>query len=218
MLMTLRLSSTLSWLPLAAIAVLLCTSVLLGRTLMPFADAATVVPVTGSIANDIFLDGTGCTAAAMVIGDVVPGTDPWKTAQDQGGQTCSIDFGTTNYAPGTTLSMLEDPGAPASPANAMKCAAGGCTGSSLGDYDNPAAEPAAGTSSFGAQLVSSGGIAAAVWNPAPGVYDVQDTASPACSTPAVGTGTCAFTWGATASTGVLSGTYQAQAQLVVLAN
>lgn len=213
-----RLPHTVSWLPLVALCALVLASAVLGRGLLPSADAASVVPVTGSIAADIFVDATNCTPAAVNIGDLVPGTDPWKTAQDQGAATCSIDFGTTNHAAGTTLSMLEDPAAPPAPADAMKCTVGACTGDALTDYQNVGGEPAAGTSAFGAQLLSNTGIATSVWNATPAVYDVQDTASPACVTGIIGTGTCAFTWGATASTGDLSGSYQAQALLVAVGN
>jgi hypothetical protein len=113
--------------------------------------------------------------------------------------------------------MLEDPAAPASPADAMKCVGGSCGTDSLTDFEGPG-EPAAGTSAFGAQLVSTAGIASAAWAAAPAVFDVQDSASAACTTAAVGTGTCAFTWGATAATSDAPGAYQAQARLVVLAN
>jgi hypothetical protein len=99
----------------------------------------------------------------------------------------------------------------------MKCVGGGCGTDSLGDFEG-GGEPAPGTSAFGAQLLSSGGVATPVWAAAPSVFDVQDAASPACSTAAVGTGTCTFTWGATASTSDGAGAYQAQARMVVLAN
>lgn len=215
--MTKRLPHTYTWLPFLALVAIVLASAVLGRGLVPQATGATVVEVTGSIPADIFIDPSNCSASAVAIGDLVPGTDPWKTAQDQGGQTCSVDFGTTNHTPGTTLSMLEDPAAPASPADAMKCVAGGCGGNSIADYSG-GAEPAAGTSAFGAQLLSSSGVAAPIWTAAPAVHAVTDAASPACDTPSIGTGTCAFTWGATASATQPSGNYQAQARLVVLGN
>lgn len=206
----------LRWLPAALLVALLALSFFSGRGIVPGAPASTI-DITGSVDADIYIDATNCTPAAVAIGDLVPGTDPWKTAQDQGGQACSVDFGTTNHLAGTTLSMLEDPAAPASPADAMKCVGGSCAGDALADYEN-AAEPAPGTSAFGAQLLSASAPATAVWSVAPAVYDVQDTASPACSTAATGTGTCAFTWGATANTADVPGSYQAQARLVVLGN
>jgi hypothetical protein len=204
------------WLPAALLVSMLVLSLLSGRGVVREAPAATI-DITGSVASDIYLDATNCTASAVAIGDLVPGTDPWKTAQDQGGQACAIDFGTTNHTAGTTLSMLEDPSAPASPADAMKCVGGGCTGDSIADYEN-GSEPSAGTSAFGAQLLSATAPATGVWSAGPAVYDVQDTASPACTTATTGTGTCAFTWGATASTADQSGSFQAQARFVVLGN
>lgn len=206
------------WLPLALLVGACLLSWVSGRGPVPAADGATYVGVTGSIPADIYLDATNCTAAAVAIGDLVPGTDPWKTAQDQGGQACSLDFGTTNHLAGTTLSMYEDPAAPAAPTDAMKCVSGGCSGNALADYEHASAEPAAGTDAFGAQLLSASGLASAVWNVAPAVHDVQDAASPACVTGAVGTGTCAFTWGATSSMSAIPGPYQAEARMVVLAN
>lgn len=206
----------LAWLPFAILVAVLTWSGATGAAPAPSAGAASYIGVRGAVTTDIFLDATNCTAASVAIGDLVPG-DPWKTAQDQGGATCAVDFGTTNNVNGTSLSMLEDPAAPPVPAHAMKCTVGGCSGSSIADYDNPAAEPTAGTAAFGAQLVSRGGIANAVWNTT-GVFDVQDSASPACTTTVAGTGTCRFTWGATASTATVPGAYQAQARLVVLAN
>jgi hypothetical protein len=204
------------WVPLALLAAIVVVSIVTGRAPVPRA-SATTLDITGSVNADIYIDATNCTPASVAIGDLVAGTDPWKTAQDQGGQACSIDFGTTNHLAGTTLSMLEDPSAPASPTDAMKCVAGGCTGDALADYDN-AAEPAPGTSAFGAQLLSASAPATGVWSAAPAVHDVRDAASAACSTATTGTGTCAFTWGATASTADAPGNYQAQARLVVLGN
>ncbi len=211
-----RMSRGLAWLPLAAIIAVLVVSLVSGRGPVPSSEAATI-GVSASAPADIFLDATNCTSGALAIGDLVPGTDPWKTAQDAGSQVCAIDFGTTNNVDGTTLAMLEDPAAPASPTDAMKCVGGTCGTDSLADYEG-GAEPAPGTSAFGTQLLSTGGIAAAVWPLEPAVQDVQDSASTACTTPTTGTGTCSFTWGATAATTDLPGAYQAQAQLVVLAN
>lgn len=212
-----RLHGLAPWLPAIVLVTALLVSLVTGRALTRSADAASTVGVQASAPADLYLDAAGCPAAAVNLGELVPGTDPWKTAQDEGGQVCSIDFGTTNNFPGTTLTMLEDPGAPATPTDAMKCVSATCTGSAIADYES-AGEPAAGTSAFGAQLLAASGIATGAWNPAPAVYDVQDTASTACTTAAIGTGTCDFTWGATATTSQAAGAYQAQAQLVVLAN
>lgn len=214
--MTARLSHILIWLPLAAIVAAIVLSAASGRGLVQ-ESAGSVITVTGNVDSEIFLDAAGCTAGSVNIGELIP-ADPWKTAQDNGGPACAIGFGTTNHPTGTTLSMLEDPSATATPADAMKCLSGTCAGNALPDFENVAAEPAAGTPAFGAQLLSATGVASALWNVAPAVYDVQDAAASACTTGVVGTGTCAFTWGATASAASVVGSYQAQARMVVLAN
>lgn len=203
------------WFPFAGIVAIVLLSFVTGRGPVTEGHAAQV-GVNAELPADIFIDPTACTASAVNIGDLVPGTDPWKTAKDQGGQACDISFGTTNGTDGTTLSMLEDPANAAGAA--MKCGVGSCTGSSIGDFENASAEPAIGTASFGSQLLSTGGAASAVWPLEPGVQDVQDTASPACTTAAVGTGLCSFTFGATAAVATPPGAYQAHANLVVLAN
>lgn len=206
----------IAWVPAVVLLATILWSFATGHGPVPTGQAATV-GVNASLPADIYVDATNCAPASLAIGDLVPGTDPWKTSQDASGQTCAIDFGTTNNNAGTTLSMLEDPAAPASPTDAMKCVGGGCAAAALTDYEN-AAEPAAGTSAFGAQLLSASGLATATWPLAPAVNDVQDAASSTCATAAVGTGTCAFTFGATAAATNPPGAYQAQAYLVVLAN
>ncbi|MCW2925409.1 MAG: hypothetical protein JWM98_2813 [Thermoleophilia bacterium] len=214
--MTARRLPTLTLLPAACIVALLVLSLVTGHGLVRQA-AATTVDVTGSVDDEIFIDAAGCSAASVNIGDLVPGTDGWKTAQDQSSQTCSIDFGTTNHLSGTTLTMLEDPAV--APGSALKCVAGGCpTGSSIADFEDASSEPPAGTAAFGTQLLSSAGAASPVWSLAPGVHDLQDAGDAACTTPGIGTGTCAFTWGAIAAATTPPGAYQAQANLVVLAN
>lgn len=204
------------WLPLAVALALIVSSIVTGRGPVPTGHGASYVGVNASLAADIYIDASGCGASAVAIGELLPG-DPWKTAQDQGGQACAIAFGTVNNAAGTTLTMLEDPSARTSPAAAMKCVGGACSGDSIADYESPG-EPAAGTSAFGAQLLSAGGVASPRWATAPAVNGVQDAASTACSTSTVGDGTCTFTFGATAEAADMPGAYQAQAQLVVLAN
>lgn len=209
-------SRALTWLPLLAVLALLVASVATGRG--PGVDsavAASTINVDGEITTDIFVDATGCGATAVAIGQLVV-ADPWKTAQDEGSATCSIDFGTTNHAAGTSLTMLEDPAAPATPTDAMKCTSGDCTGSAMDDYEG-SSEPTPGTSAFGVQLLAAGGAASSVWSTAPAVYDVQDTGDAACQTSGVGTGSCDFTFGATAGSSDQVGTYQAEAQLLVLA-
>ncbi|MCW2962062.1 MAG: hypothetical protein JWM90_2449 [Thermoleophilia bacterium] len=210
-------SRLLAWLPLAALLVVIAASLVTGRApSIGSANAASSIPVEGEITSDLYLDATGCSAASVAIGELVV-ADPWKTAQDtSGGATCSLDFGTSNHMAGTTLTMLEDPAAPVAPAAAMKCITPDCLGSSISDFDGPA-EPAAGSSAFGAQLLSVGGVATGTWSAAPAVHDVQNAGDTTCETSATGTGTCAFTFGATASAASAPGSYQAQARLVVLA-
>ena len=205
-----------AWLPLAAVVVLVVASLVTGHSPAPSADGATVVNVTGSVAADISIDASGCTPASVAIGEILPGTDPWKTAQDNGGGTCAIAFGSTNVTQGVNLDVLEDPGAPATPTDAMKCTGGGCTGDSLTDYAGPG-EPAAGTSAFGSQLLSATAPAAAVWSMEPAVNAIPDAGDTSCQTSGVGTGTCAFTFGATAAAGDTPGGYEAQVQYVALA-
>jgi len=198
-----------------AIVIAVTLGMFTGRGLLPSASGASIVEVTGMIPADIYLDATACAPASVNIGELIP-SDPWKTAQDNTSSTCGVDFGTTNHAPGTTLTMLEDPAAPVSPASAMKCVSGPCTGGAIADFDG-GVEPAAGTSAFGAQLLSSGGIATSVWSTAPAVHDVQDAGDNACETAAVGSGLCTFTFGATAGGSTAAGAYEAQARLLVLA-
>ncbi len=202
--------------PLAFVVVLLAIALVTGRGPIPTASGASTVEVTGSVAADVSIDTAACLAPSVAIGELVPGSDPWKTAQDNGGGVCSIAFGTTNVSSGVNLTVLEDPAAPASPADAMKCVAASCTGSALDDF-SAGGEPAPGTSAFGAQLLASGGGASGVWPAAPAVNAVPDVGATACQTSATGTGTCDFTFGATASTGDGTGAYQAQVRYVVLA-
>jgi hypothetical protein len=207
---------TLLWLPFAAIVLVLAVSFLTGRGVTPDAHAADVT-VTGSVDAEVFLDTTACTAPSLAIGDLIAGTDGWKTAQDtSGGQVCTLAFGSSNNAAGADLTIFEDPAAPATPTAAMKCVAGSCAGSDISDYD-ASSEPAAGTSAFGLQLVGSGGAASPTWSSAPAVHDVQDLGDTACRTASIGTGTCSFTPGATAAASDPSGAYSAAAQALVLA-
>lgn len=213
-----RYRATLAWLPFALVLSVVVASCILGHSVVGSADAATTVVVEGEVAAEIHIVTAGCSAASLDIGDLLPGVDPWKTAHDESGQACRIGFGTSNHHAGTTLTMLEDPGAPAAPADAMKCVGAGCAGDAIDDYQHAAAEPAAGTSAFGSQLLATGGLAGGLWNFAPAVRDVQDAADPACTINSAGDGTCDFTWGATAAAGDTPGSYQAQAQLIVIAN
>jgi hypothetical protein len=202
------------WLPLALLLGLLAYGLGTGRGPTPEASGASVVTVTGSVAADVSIDATACAPASVAIGDIIPGTDPWKTAQDNGGGTCAITFGTTNVTQGVNLDVLEDPGAPASPTDAMKCTIGGCSGDALADYSG--AEPASGTSAFGAQLLNAGGLASPIWSVAD-VNAIPDAGQTTCQTGAVGDGTCTFTFGATAAASDTPGSYEAQVRYVVLA-
>ncbi len=204
------------WVPLAIALALVIGSLVTGRGPESPAAGATVVPVTGSNAAVVSIDTTGCTPGSTAIGELVPGTDPWKTAQDEGGATCSIDFGTTNGTLGANLDVLEDPSAPPSPAAAMKCTGGGCSGHAIADFSG-SGEPAAGTSAFGAQLLGAGSGASAVWSAAPAVHAIADTSDTACQTSAIGMGNCTFTFGATAAASDPAGSYEAQVRYVVLA-
>lgn len=186
-----------------------------GHGFQPDAHGATVINVTGSVTADLYVDTTACAASSLVIGDLVPGTDGWKTAQDASGQVCALTFGTTNNSLGADLTILEDPGAPASPPAAMKCIST-CIGSALNDFDG-GSEPAAGTSAFGAQLISASAGASAAWTTGAAVHAIADAGSTACQTSAPGDGTCNFTFGATAAITDAPGGYQAQAQSLVLA-
>lgn len=209
-----RTRTVAAWIPLA----LLVTAAATGwwNAGGPVQSAgASEVEVTGSVAANLFLDTGDCSAASVAIGEMVPGLDPWKTAQDESGELCRISFGTTNHAAGTDLVMYEDPAAPAAPADAMKCVTT-CPGAALDDYQG-ASEPAAGSSAFGAQLLGVGGVARGLWSQPPAVNEVGDTGVAACRTLGVGTGSCSFTWGATAATSDGPGDYQAQVSLLVLA-
>lgn len=208
----------LAWLPLALLVLLLVISVLIGRAPVPVAHAASTgtVDVEGSVAVEVSVVTTGCTPASVTIGEIIPAADPWKTAQANGGGTCTIQFGTTNSSFGANLAVLEDPGAPAAPADALKCIGGGCGSSAISDYSG-AGEPGIGTSAFGAQLLSASGGATGVWAVAPAVSAIADAASTACQTNATGTGTCNFTFGATASATDSAGSYEARVQYVALA-
>jgi hypothetical protein len=210
------LRAALAWLPLALLVAVIAVSALDGRAPVPLAQGASVVPVTGTVAEDISIDTAACLPASVVIGDIVPGVDPWKTAQDNGGGICEVEFGSTNVTQGVNLDVLEDPGAPAAPTDAMKCVGPGCGGDSLADYDG-GAEPGAGTSAFGSQLLGSGGIASPVWTGGTYVHEIPDVAVTTCQTGAVGTGTCSFTFGATAAVTDTPGSYEAQVQYVALA-
>lgn len=204
------------WLPLALLLGLLAYGIGTGRGPTPDASGASVVTVTGSVNATVSINATACSPASVAIGDIIPGTDPWKTAQDNGGGTCAITFGTSSASAGVNLDVLEDPGAPASPTNAMKCTIGGCSGDSLTDFSG-GGEPASGTSAFGAQLLNASGLATRVWAAAPAVNAIPDAGQTTCQTSTIGNGTCTFTFGATAATSDVPGSYEAQVRAVVLA-
>lgn len=203
------------WLPLSAIGVLVVVGLMTGRSPIAETWGASTVSVTGSVATDVSIDASACLPPSVAIGDIIPGTDPWKTAQDNGGGVCAISFGSINATAGVNLDVLEDPGAPASPTAAMKCVSG-CGGGSLSDFSG-GAEPASNTSAFGAQLLSSAGIATSVWSSEPAVNAIADAGDTTCQTAAVGIGTCTFTFGATAAADDTPGSYEAQVRYVALA-
>lgn len=205
------------WAPLVLLCALLVWSFATGRTPRVDAASATGVDAVGTVTASVFVDASACPSTAVDIGDLIAGADSWKTAKDHTGVSCGIDFGASNYAAGASLSMLEDPAAAPSPADALKCASGCASTDSIADFTG-GSEPAAGTSAFGTQLLAATGVASADWSLEPAVHGVDDAASQACSTAAMGTGRCTFTWGATAAAATPPGTYEAQASFVVLAN
>lgn len=209
-------SRYLAWLPLAALVVLLAVSALTASSGPAPARAATTIDVTGLVDEYVYLDASGCSDAnALAIGDLVPG-DPWKRTTDD----CTFVFGTSNSALGADLAVLEDPGAPASPAGAMKCQVASCTGGSydgvIDDVAPDSAPPTSTASAFGVQLEAVGGLATSPWTVGR-AHPVDPVAATACSTAAIGDGTCAFRFGAAADVGDGPGAYQTQAQFLVLA-
>lgn len=205
----------LASLPLVALVTALVLSVATGRAPVTSAGAADI-EVTGSLIGEVFLDTSACAPASGAIGDVLPGVDPWKTAQDATGTTCSLAFGSLDHYPGTNLIMIDDPATSGVGGPALRCTTGSCAGRSIGDYSG-AGEPAVNTSAFGTQLLGSGGVAAPVWSAAPAVHDVQDASDIPCRTSTVGTGTCSFTWGLTAAAADVPGDYRASVQSLVVA-
>lgn len=209
------LRTTAVWLPLVVLAVLLSASALSGRGIVTDAGAATTIDVTGLVDELVYLDATGCSApAALAIGDLVP-DDPWKRT----GADCAITFGSSNSALGADLQVLEDPGAPIAPADAMKCIVASCSGGSfdgaINDATADSAPPTSSASAFGLQLESAGGLAAPVWTV--GRANPAAAATTACNTAAVGDGTCSFRFGAASNASDGPGAYQAQVQFLVLA-
>lgn len=207
-----RVPAWLAWLPLVVVGLLLAHSAITATTGMPSAAAAaSTIDVTGLVDKYVYLDATGCsTPASLDLGDVVP-DDPWKRA----GSDCSILFGSSNSALGADLTMLEDPAAPASPPGAMKCVVASCSGSELDDVAPASTPPTGNTSAFGIQLESATGTATSGWTIG-AAYPVAATQTP-CSTAAIGDGTCAFRFGASADINDGPGAYQAQVQFLVLA-
>lgn len=202
-------------LPLVALVAALVLSLVTGRAPVSSAQAADIV-VTGSLIGEVFLDTSACSAASGAIGDVLPGTDPWKTGQDASGQTCTLAFGSLDHAPGTNLILVDDPADSGVAGPALRCTTGACAGRSIADFSG-SSEPAVNTSAFGTQLLGSGGVASAVWSPAPAVHDVQDASDIPCRTSSTGSGTCSFTWGLTAAVGDVPGAYRASVQSLVVA-
>jgi hypothetical protein len=207
-----RFPLPLSWLPLVALLALLVVSALSGYGgVARDAHASNTITVTGLVNKLVYLDASGCAASsALDLGDLVP-DDPWKRTTSD----CSILFGSSNSGAGADLTVLEDPGAPASPADAMKCTVASCGASALDDVAANSAPPASSASAFGAQLESASGLATAGWTVSKA--NPIAAASTACSTAAIGDGTCSFRFGASANSGDGPGVYQAQVQFLVLA-
>lgn len=205
----------LASLPLVALLAALVLGMATGRGTVASADAADI-EVTGSLTGEVFLDTSACSAASGAIGDVLPGVDPWKTAQDASGQACTLSFGSLDHFPGTNLILVDDPATSGVAGPALRCSVGGCAGRSIADYSGPG-EPAVNASAFGTQLLGSGGIATQAWSAAPAVHAVQDTSDVPCSTATTGTGSCSFTWGMTAAAGDMPGAYRASIQSLVVA-
>lgn len=209
----------LSCVPLAMmLAVLLMAAA--GAPLVGQSSAAvtgSTITVTGSVDAEIHLDASGCTSvAALDLDQIVPDDPARETASN-----CDVSFGTTNHLPGTDLTVQEDPAAPATPTDALKCIAASCTGDSVADYSGTGM-PAAPASAFAMRLHTT----AAGTTPGPGwsrsadvTGDMHALAGPStpCRTSAIGDGSCGFRFAAMAtSANDQPGDYQALAQFVVL--
>ncbi|MCW2927964.1 MAG: hypothetical protein JWM86_1932 [Thermoleophilia bacterium] len=209
------LRTSLVWLPLVVLVVLLAASATTARGIVPSAGAASTIDVTGLVDELVYLDATGCsTPSSLALGDLVT-DDPWKrTAAD-----CSIMFGSSNSALGADLQVLEDPAAPAAPTDAMKCIVASCSGGSYDGAINDApvnsVAPTTSASAFGLQLEGAAGTAAPVWTV--GRANPASAASTACNTTGIGDGTCNFRFGASSNATDGPGAYQAQVQFIVLA-
>lgn len=214
-----RIVQLVVWLPLALLMVWLGFAMLTAQPLLPSAFGATGsagdVDVTGDVLNTVYVDTTGCSApASLALGDIVPG-DPFQLTAS----SCVVVFGATAIA-GADLSVLEDPTAPVTPTDAMKCldascGAPGATADVLDDYQG-ASYPGANTSAFGIVLDAATTGASGVWSVAPNVHRVA-AADLACQTSTDADGTCSFHFGASAHpTSDRPGAYQAQVQFAVL--
>ena len=180
--------------PLLVVVAIVIASVL-GYRMTSVADAASSaepINLGATVGKIVTLDTSGCSGAALAIGDITPDIDPMKfTTVD-----CTVSFASNNSALGAQLTVAENPAAlPAG--HAMKCQAVSCAGSFLDDYSAAGAAPA-GTSAFGVRLDSATGAASNVWPVAPAIRPAADAATVACQTASAANGTCAFRFGATA--------------------
>lgn len=209
----------MSWVPLALlVGVLLLAAI--GRPVVPPSSAAvksSTITVTGSVRAEVHLDATGCTSvAALDLDQIVPDDPARETAAN-----CNVTFGSTNNLAGTDLTVQEDPAAPATPAEALKCIAASCTGDSVADYSG-AGMPTAPASAFAMRLDASGPgtTPGPGWSTSTDVSgDMHAVAAPstACRTSAIGDGSCGFRFAAMAtSASDQPGDYQALARFVVL--
>lgn len=211
-----RILARFAWVPLFVILAVVAYTIATGHSAVERADAATV-HVQGNVAGaGVYLDATECAPAAGAIGDVLLGTDAWRTAQDATSQVCKLTFGAPGNALGADLMIVDDPLAAGVADPALRCTVGACSGKSIADY-TAMTEPAANTSAFGAQLLNVGGAASAVWTAAPAVYDVGDAADVPCHTSNTADGNCSFTWGVTGAANETPGTYVAHVQSLVVA-
>lgn len=214
-----HIAQLIAWLPAAMLMVWLGFAMLTAHPMLPSAFGATGsagdVEVTGDVLNTVYVDTTGCsTPASLALGDIVPG-DPFQLTT----ASCVVVFGATLVA-GADLTVLEDPAAPATPADAMKCqdatcGAPGATADVLDDYQG-ASYPGANTSTFGIVLDAATTGASGVWTTAPNVHRIA-AADLACQTSSNADGTCSFHFGASAHpTSDRPGAYQAEVQFAVL--
>lgn len=211
-----RALARFAWVPLCVLLAAVAYTVATGHGVVDRANASNII-VTGSVAGTgMYVDATECIPSAGAIGDVLLGTDAWRTAKDASSQVCKLTFGAPGNPLGADLLFLDDPGAGGTGVPALRCTSGACAGQSIADYTSTS-EPATNTNAFGTQLLNVGGAASAVWTPEPAVYDVGDVADVACHTTTTADGNCSFTWGVTGAATATPGNYVAHVQSLAVA-